>query len=69
MSVKLQQSAVKLDEVVIGYGRVSRKDLTSSISTIKAEDANVGVFTSPAQMLQGKVAGLTISSNNSNPNA
>ncbi|HBI89517.1 SusC/RagA family TonB-linked outer membrane protein [Sphingobacterium multivorum] len=69
LSVKLQQSAVKLDEVVIGYGRVSRKDLTSSISTIKAEDANVGVFTSPAQMLQGKVAGLTISSNNSNPNA
>lgn len=69
LSVKLQQSSVKLDEVVIGYGRVSRKDVTSSISTIKAEDANVGVFTSPAQMLQGKVAGLTISTNNSNPNA
>lgn len=69
LSVKLHQSDVKLDEVVIGYGRISRKDVTSSISTIKAEDANVGVFTSPAQMLQGKVAGLTISTNNSNPNA
>jgi len=69
LSVKLQQSSVKLDEVVIGYGRVSRKDVTSSITTVKAEDANVGVFTSPAQMLQGKVAGLTISTNNSNPNA
>lgn len=69
LSVRLQQSAVKLDEVVIGYGRVSRKDVTSSISTIRGDEANVGVFTSPAQMLQGKVAGLTISTNNSNPNA
>lgn len=69
LSVKLLPSSFKLDEVVIGYGRISRKDVTSSISTIKGEDANVGVFTSPAQMLQGKVAGLTISTNNSNPNA
>ncbi|WP_293881310.1 carboxypeptidase regulatory-like domain-containing protein [Sphingobacterium sp. UBA1498] len=67
LNVKLQRGLVKLDEVVIGYGRVSRKDLTSSITSVKAEDANVGVFTSPAQMLQGKVAGLTISTNNSNP--
>ncbi|KKX51411.1 TonB-dependent receptor [Sphingobacterium sp. IITKGP-BTPF85] len=58
-----------LDEVVIGYGRIARKDLTSSITTVKAEDMNVGVMTSPAQMLQGKVPGLTISTNNSNPNA
>lgn len=69
LSVRLQQGSVKLDEVVIGYGRVSRKDVTSSISTIRGDEANVGVFTSPAQMLQGKVAGLTISTNNSNPNA
>lgn len=69
LSVRLQQGSVKLDEVVIGYGRVSRKDVTSSISTIRGDEANVGLFTSPAQMLQGKVAGLTISTNNSNPNA
>ncbi|WP_437920338.1 SusC/RagA family TonB-linked outer membrane protein [Sphingobacterium sp. LRF_L2] len=69
LSVKLLPISTALEEVVIGYGRVSRKDVTSSITTIKAEDMNVGVFTSPAQMLQGKVPGLTISANNSNPNA
>src|SRR5690606_3752012 len=69
LSVKLQPVTTELEEVVIGYGRISRKDVTSSITTIKAEDMNVGVFASPAQMLQGKVPGLSISTNNSNPNA
>src|SRR5690606_33669217 len=69
LSVKLQPMTTELEEVVIGYGTISRKDVTSSITTIKAEDMNVGVFASPAQMLQGKVPGLTISTNNSNPNA
>lgn len=69
LSIKLQQLATAIDEVVIGYGKVSRKDVTSSITTIKSDDMNQGVFTSPAQLLQGKVPGLTVSSNNSNPNA
>ncbi|MBD1433508.1 SusC/RagA family TonB-linked outer membrane protein [Sphingobacterium sp. DN00404] len=69
LSVKLQPVTTALEEVVIGYGTISRRDVTSSITTIKAEDMNVGVFSSPAQMLQGKVPGLTISTNNSNPNA
>ena len=57
-----------LDEVVvIGYGSMQRKDVTSSITTVKAEDLNVGVYTSPAQLLQGKVPGLTIA-NTSDPN-
>ncbi|GGH29774.1 SusC/RagA family TonB-linked outer membrane protein [Sphingobacterium alkalisoli] len=69
LSVKLSPITTDLEEVVIGYGRIARKDVTSSITTVQAEDMNVGVFTSPAQMLQGKVPGLTISTNNSNPNA
>lgn len=68
LSVRLKEQTTDIQEVVIGYGRVSRKDVTSSITTIKGEDANTGVFTSPAQMLQGKVPGLTITSNN-NPNS
>jgi iron complex outermembrane receptor protein len=39
-----------------------RKDVTSSITTVKAEDLNKGVFTDPGQMLQGKVPGLVVSS-------
>src|SRR5690606_34129251 len=67
LSVKLQPMTTELEEVVIGYGTISRKDVTSSITTIKAEDMNVGVFASPAQMLQGEVPGLTISTTSSNP--
>lgn len=51
------------DVVVIGYGSMQRKDVTSSITSIKSEDLNKGVFTDPAQMLQGKVPGLVVSSN------
>ncbi|MCL7987145.1 SusC/RagA family TonB-linked outer membrane protein [Sphingobacterium sp. lm-10] len=69
LSIKMRPVTTAIEEVVIGYGRISRKDVTSSITTIEAENMNVGVLTSPAQMLQGKVPGLTISTNNSNPNA
>ena len=48
------------DVVVIGYGSTTRKDITSSITTVKSEDLNVGVFTDPASLLQGKVAGLVV---------
>ena len=58
-----------LDEVVVvGYGKMTRKDVTSSITTIKADDLNKGVYTNPAQMLQGKVPGLVITQS-SDPNA
>ena len=64
----LLEDTETLDEVVvIGYGSMQRKDVTSSITSVKAEDLNVGVVTSPAQMLQGKVPGLTVA-NTSDPN-
>lgn len=68
MNVTLVEDTETLDEVVvIGYGSMQRKDVTSSITSVKAEDLNVGVVTSPAQMLQGKVPGLTVA-NTSDPN-
>ncbi|MDN3548562.1 SusC/RagA family TonB-linked outer membrane protein [Mucilaginibacter aquaedulcis] len=48
------------DVVVIGYGTASRKDVTGAITSVKAEDFNAGVLTTPAELLQGKVAGLNI---------
>ena len=63
MTVTLQEDNTVLNEVVVvGYGTMRRKDVTSSITTVKAEDLNRGVFTDPGQMLQGKVPGLVISS-------
>ena len=51
------------DVVVIGYGSTTRKDITSSITTVKSEDMNLGVYTDPASLLQGKVAGLVVTQN------
>ena len=55
------------DIVVIGYGTVKRKDVNSAISSIGSKDiANLKVA-SFDQMLQGKVAGVTVSSNSGQP--
>ena len=39
---------------------MNRKDVTSSITTVKADKLNVGVYSDPGQLLQGKVPGLTV---------
>ena len=63
MTVTLQEDNKLLNEVVVvGYGTMRRKDVTSSITTVRAEDLNKGVFSDPASMLQGKVAGLVVTS-------
>ncbi|HZX59782.1 MAG TPA: carboxypeptidase-like regulatory domain-containing protein, partial [Mucilaginibacter sp.] len=55
------------DVVVVGYGTTTKGQLTSAVSTVKAENFNAGVVTSPADLLEGKVAGLNIT-NDGNPN-
>ncbi len=67
-AITLLEDTQSLEElVVIGYGSMTRKDVTSSITTVGAEKLNVGVFSDPAQLLQGKVPGLIITQS-SNPN-
>jgi len=69
INITLKEDNKLLDEVVvIGYGSMTRKDITSSITTVKSDQLNVGVYSSPAQLLEGKVPGLTITQS-SNPNA
>ncbi len=48
------------DVVVTGYGQSSRKNITGSVASISAEDFNVGVISSPAELLQGKIAGINV---------
>lgn len=48
------------DVVVIGYGTSTKQDVTGSITSLKSEDFNQGILTTPAELLQGKVAGLNI---------
>ncbi|MBB6269861.1 iron complex outermembrane receptor protein [Pedobacter cryoconitis] len=56
------------DVVVIGYGTSSKKDLTGAVTSVNADEFNQGVMTSPAQLLQGKVAGLNVTKSG-DPNA
>ena len=68
LDVAMTENVAVLDEVVvIGYGTMQRKDLTGSISTVNAKDLNVGAYTDPGQLLQGKVPGLVVVQN-SDPN-
>jgi len=61
LNVTLLPDAQQLkDVVVIGYGTQSRQDVTGAVTSIKAEQFNPGVLTTPAELLQGKVAGLNI---------
>ena len=61
MVVKLEEDTYVLQEVVaIGYGSQTKKEITGSVSSVKAEDFNQGVAANPMGLIQGKVAGLSI---------
>ena len=72
INVTMSQGAVKMKEVVaIGYGQVRREEVTSSVSSVSAEDMNIdpAASTDLTRVLQGKVAGLTITrTGGGNPN-
>ncbi|GHV00490.1 SusC/RagA family TonB-linked outer membrane protein [Bacteroidia bacterium] len=57
------------DVVVVGYGTMSRKDLTSSISSISAQDLVDVPVSNIAQALAGRVAGLQITESSGAPDA
>lgn len=61
--VSLKEKTGELnDVVVIGYGKASKKTLSSAVTTVKPEELNKGVISDVGQLLQGKVPGLNISS-------
>jgi TonB-linked SusC/RagA family outer membrane protein len=61
INVELRASAVTMsDVVVVGYGKSSRKTLSSAITTVKPDDLNKGAIGDVGQLLQGKVPGLNI---------
>ncbi|MDQ2752500.1 MAG: SusC/RagA family TonB-linked outer membrane protein, partial [Bacteroidota bacterium] len=55
------------DVVVIGYGTQQRKDVTGAISTVTTKDFQKGTITSPDQLISGKVAGVSVTSNGGAP--
>ena len=63
INLKLSSSVVNLGEVVaIGYGTQTRKEITGSVANVSEKDFNQGVTREATDLLQGRVAGLNISS-------
>ena len=59
-----------LDEVVVvGYGTQKEKEITSAVVSVSREEFNQGPIADPAQLLQGKVAGLQIYNRGGDPNS
>lgn len=70
INIELAEDIRSLQEaVVIGYGTQDKKEITSSVASVGVEQFNRGNFTNPQSLLQGKVAGLNISTPGGSPNA
>lgn len=68
IDISLKSSALELSQVVVvGYGSANKKDMTGSAKSIKNEDFNRGIINSPEQLLQGKVAGVNVTSATGEP--
>lgn len=68
--IQLTADASALDEVVVvGYGSMKKGEVTSAITNVRADEFVQGMVRSPTQLLQGKVAGLQMSSPSGDPTA
>jgi TonB-dependent starch-binding outer membrane protein SusC len=66
LEIQLVPDVVNLDEiVVVGYGTQSKKDISGSISVVTAKNFNVGATQSAIDLIQGKVAGLSVNTTSS----
>ncbi len=62
LNVSLEEESNQLQEVVVqvGYGTVKKKDATGSVTTVTTKDFNKGANVTAENLLNGRVAGLTI---------
>lgn len=63
IDITMREDVAALDEVVVvGYGTQLRREVTGSIANVSEKDFNKGITQTAADLLQGKVAGLVITS-------
>ena len=68
LNVVLSANAQSLnDVVVIGYGTARKSDLTGSVASVTGKQLTQVATSDPVQALQGRVAGVTITSNSGQP--
>ena len=70
INVQFIEDAAQLDEVVvIGYGSVKKEDATGSVDLVTSKDFNKGSIVSTDQLLNGKAAGVRITTDGGSPDA
>ena len=71
MEVVLQEDVAQLNEVVVvGYGSLAKKEISSSVVQINKEQFNQGAATDPMALIAGKVSGLNVAATaEANPNS
>ena len=70
IDVVLKDDSEMLDEVVVvGYGTMKKSDLTGAVSSYRPDEKEVGKIASIDNMLQGKIAGLSIGASIDAPGA
>jgi len=70
LNILLQENAELLEEVVvIGYGSVKRKDVTTSVASVSTKDLDERPIISAAAAIQGKAAGVNVIQPNGEPGA
>ena len=61
ITISLQQEGQGIEEVVvIGYGKVKKKDATGSVSVLSEKDFNKGAIVTAENLLNGRIAGVTV---------
>ena len=68
LKIKLSNTSTTLEDVVvIGYGVAKKNDLTGSVTAIKPDEKNHALVTSAQEMMQGKIAGVNVTTSNGGP--
>lgn len=68
LKISMQPSQSDLAQVVVvGYGTQNKRDVTGAVKSIRSDAFNRGIINSPQQLLQGKVAGVNVTSASGEP--
>ncbi len=66
----MEEESIGIEEVIaVGYGSLSKKEISSSIVNVNKEDFQKGAVSDPMELLVGKVAGLNIDESSSSPHS
>ncbi|MBK6931663.1 MAG: SusC/RagA family TonB-linked outer membrane protein [Saprospirales bacterium] len=69
MDIAMKPGTLLDEVVVVGYGAVRKTDATGAVTSVTEESFNKGVIVAPEQLIQGRAAGVQITSSSGEPGA